>query len=104
MCIGDLAHKFDNVASAFGMISSVFCLLGVHALLQCGDLPSESGSVLVAVREVTETDVKHAVRLGRPPMPANLRKRRVTMMLDPDIIDRPKADGRGWQMREVLEL
>lgn len=62
------------------------------------------------VREITEADMKHGVRLGRPPMPADLRKRRVTMMLDPDIIDRLKADGRGWQtranalLREALEL
>ena len=62
------------------------------------------------VREITEADMKHAVRLGRPPMPADLRKRRVTMMLDPDIIERLKADGRGWQtranalLREALEL
>ncbi|MYI68770.1 MAG: BrnA antitoxin family protein [Boseongicola sp. SB0673_bin_14] len=54
--------------------------------------------------------MKHAFRLGRPPMPAHLRKRRVTMMLDPDIIERLKADGRGWQtranalLREALEL
>ncbi|MDE0347959.1 MAG: BrnA antitoxin family protein [Boseongicola sp.] len=62
------------------------------------------------VREIAEGDMKHAFRLGRPPMPAHLRKRRVTMMLDPDIIERLKADGRGWQtranalLREALEL
>ncbi len=62
------------------------------------------------VREITRADMKHAARLGRPPMPADLRKRRVTMMLDPDIIARLKADGRGWQtranalLREALEL
>ena len=58
-------------------------------------LTGENGEV----REITEADVKHAVRLGRPPMPADLRKRRVTMMLDPDILDRLKAGGRGWQTR-----
>jgi len=37
-------------------------------------------------------------------------KRRVTMMLDPDIIERLKAGDRGWQtranalLREALEL
>ena len=62
------------------------------------------------VREITEADMQHAVRLGRPPMSADLRKRRVTMMLDPDILDRLKAGGRGWQtranalLREALEL
>lgn len=58
-------------------------------------LTDENGEV----REITEADMKHAVRLGRPPMPADLRKRRVTMMLDPDILDRLKAGGRGWQTR-----
>ena len=62
------------------------------------------------VREITEADMKHASRPGRHPMPADLRKRRVTMMLDPDIIDRLKADGCGWQtranalLRDALEL
>jgi len=62
------------------------------------------------VREITGADMEHAVRLGRPPIPADLRKRRVTMMLDPDIIKRLKAGGRGWQtranalLREALEL
>ena len=62
------------------------------------------------MREITKADMKHAVRLGRPPMPADLRKRCVTMMLDPDIIERLKADGPGWQtranalLREALEL
>lgn len=51
------------------------------------------------VREITEADMKRAFRLGRPPLPADLRKRRVTMMLDPDILARLKADGRGWQTR-----
>lgn len=58
-------------------------------------LIDESGEV----REITDADMKRAVRLGRPPMPADLRKRRVTMMLDPDILDRLKAGGRGWQTR-----
>ncbi len=51
------------------------------------------------VREIIGADMKRAVRLGRPPMPADLRKRRVTMMLDPDILARLKAGGRGWQTR-----
>ena len=58
-------------------------------------LTDENGEV----REITEADIKRAVRLGRPPLPADLRKRRVTMMLDPDILDRLKAGGRGWQTR-----
>ena len=36
---------------------------------------------------------------GRPPLPDKDRKRRVTMYLDPDVLDRLKAEGRGWQTR-----
>jgi uncharacterized protein (DUF4415 family) len=51
------------------------------------------------VREITMDDLKHFTRIGRPPLPSELRKKRVTMMLDPDIIERLKADGKGWQTR-----
>lgn len=50
------------------------------------------------VREITAVDLSHA-RRGRPPLPRDERKRRVTMMLDPDVIERLKADGKGWQTR-----
>ena len=36
---------------------------------------------------------------GRPRLPDELRKRRVTIMLDPDVIEHFKAEGRGWQTR-----
>ena len=36
---------------------------------------------------------------GRPLLPDEVRKRRVTIMLDPDVIDHFKAGGRGWQTR-----
>lgn len=36
---------------------------------------------------------------GRPRLPASARKRRVTMMLDPDVLEHFKAGGRGWQTR-----
>lgn len=42
--------------------------------------------------------------LGRPPMPAEDRKTRVTLYLDPDILARLKADGKGWQTRANAEL
>jgi len=51
------------------------------------------------VREITEADMAFASRPGRPPLPPGARKRRVTMMLDPDILDRLKAGGRGRQTR-----
>ena len=62
------------------------------------------------VREVTAADMRHATRRGRPPLPAGQRKRRVTMMLDGDLLARLKADGRGWQtranalLRQALDL
>ncbi len=36
---------------------------------------------------------------GRPRLPERYRKRRVTIMLDPDVIEHFKAEGRGWQIR-----
>ena len=36
---------------------------------------------------------------GRPRLPASARKRRVTIMLDPDVVEHFKAGGRGWQTR-----
>lgn len=36
---------------------------------------------------------------GRPLMPDEYRKRRVTIMLDPDVIEHFKAGGKGWQTR-----
>jgi uncharacterized protein (DUF4415 family) len=36
---------------------------------------------------------------GRPLLPEEIRKRRVTIMLDPDVIAHFKAGGRGWQTR-----
>ena len=51
------------------------------------------------VREITMDDFKHFSRRGRPQRPEDIRKKRVTMMLDPDVIERLKADGKGWQTR-----
>jgi uncharacterized protein (DUF4415 family) len=36
---------------------------------------------------------------GRPRLPDSARKRRVTIMLDPDVIEYFKAGGKGWQTR-----
>ena len=38
-------------------------------------------------------------RRGRPPMAPELKKRQITILLDPDVIDRLKAGGPGWQTR-----
>lgn len=43
-------------------------------------------------------------KLGRPPLPESERKQRVTMYLDRDIVDKLKADGKGWQTRANATL
>ena len=43
-------------------------------------------------------------RTGRPPLPEAEKKRRVTMYLDPDVVDRLKEGGRGWQTRANQKL
>lgn len=46
----------------------------------------------------------HHGKLGRPALPENDRKQRVTMYLDRDVIERLKKDGRGWQTRANAKL
>ena len=48
--------------------------------------------------------LQHHGKLGRPPLPDSDRKHRVTLYLDPDIIARLKADGKGWQTRANAAL
>jgi uncharacterized protein (DUF4415 family) len=43
-------------------------------------------------------------RHGRPPLPEADRKTRVTLYLDPDVLARLKADGKGWQTRANAAL
>ncbi len=51
--------------------------------------------------EVRELDKEFfaTARRGRPPLPEDERKRRVNIMLDPDVVDCLKKDGKGWQTR-----
>ncbi|MGM0583349.1 MAG: BrnA antitoxin family protein [Pseudomonadota bacterium] len=49
-------------------------------------------------------EFRRLARPGRPPLPASARKRRVTLHLDPDVIEALKADGRGWQTRANARL
>ncbi len=44
------------------------------------------------VREITLEDMKNA-RRGRPPLPAQRRKQRVNLMLEPKVIEALKARG-----------
>ena len=51
----------------------------------------------------TDADFARA-RPGRPPLPLQQRKKRVTLSLDPDILAALKKDGRGWQTRANAAL
>ena len=53
--------------------------------------------------ELVEFLQKHG-QLGRRPMPEEQRKKRVTLYLDPDVLARLKADGKGWQTRANATL
>jgi uncharacterized protein (DUF4415 family) len=48
--------------------------------------------------------LRKAGKLGRPPLPEEERKARVTLYLDRDVLERLKADGRGWQTRANAAL
>lgn len=54
----------------------------------------ESGDAL----ELDEAFFKTAVR-GRPRLPEGEKKKRVSIMLDQDVIARLKSGGKGWQTR-----
>jgi len=50
--------------------------------------------------EMVDPEFAEFVRKGgRPQLPERYRKRRVTIMLDPDVIEHFKAAGKGWQTR-----
>ena len=42
--------------------------------------------------------------LGRPPLPPEERKHRVTLYLDPDVLAQLKQGGKGWQTRANAAL
>tara|TARA_B110000977_G_C10867139_1_gene412063 strand:- start:58 stop:288 length:231 start_codon:yes stop_codon:yes gene_type:complete len=63
-------------------------------VLEVEPLVGEDGEV----REITMDDLKFA-RRGRPALPEETRKKRVSIMLDPEIIERLKSEGKGWQTR-----
>ncbi len=53
--------------------------------------------------ELVEILQKHG-KLGRPPLPEGEKKQRVTLYLDRDVVERLKADGRGWSTRANAAL
>jgi len=64
---------------------------------------------LAAMRPVWDfphlvADLQKHGYLGRPPMPPEQRKQRVTLHLDPDVLACLKAGGKGWQTRANAAL
>jgi uncharacterized protein (DUF4415 family) len=53
--------------------------------------------------DLTDLLTRHG-KLGRPPLPPEERKQRVTMYLDRDIIEHLKKNGKGWQTRANATL
>lgn len=53
--------------------------------------------------ELVDILTRHG-KLGRPPLPEAVKKRRVTLHLDPDVLDALKRDGKGWQTRANAAL
>jgi uncharacterized protein (DUF4415 family) len=65
------------------------------------ELTPEIAARAKTIFEIPElADLAELVRKGgRPLLPSEVRKRRVTIMLDPDVIEHFKAGGKGWQTR-----
>ncbi|MEM6649868.1 MAG: BrnA antitoxin family protein [Pseudomonadota bacterium] len=66
--------------------------------------PSKTSPYTTTDGEVPEdridADFFQKAKRGRPALPPHQRKTRVTIMLDPDLIEAAKKDGeRGWQTR-----
>lgn len=55
------------------------------------------------IPELVELLTRHG-KWGRPPLPPEARKKRVTLHLDPDVLDRLKSEGKGWQTRANAAL
>ena len=84
--------------------------IGTHdEILELDDQWFAEAKPLSAFPELVEILEKNG-KLGRPPLPESEKKQRVTMYLDRDIIEKLKADGKGWQtranatLREALRL
>jgi uncharacterized protein (DUF4415 family) len=70
--------------------------------LGSNDAPELTPELAATLQPLEKVDPQLAAfvrRGGRPALPERDRKRRVTIMLDPDVIEHFKAGGRGWQTR-----
>lgn len=55
------------------------------------------------IPELVQLLTRHG-KWGRPPLPPEARKKRVTLHLDPDVLERLKSEGKGWQTRANAAL
>jgi uncharacterized protein (DUF4415 family) len=63
------------------------------------DNPEWTEEDFARARPISEFPELAFLLKGRPSLPETARKRRVTIMLDPDVIEHFKAGGKGWQTR-----
>ena len=80
-----------------------------QAALDDEDNPPLTEAEFAEMRPVTDFPdlaeiLRKAGKLGRPPLPEDQRKQRVTLYLDRDVVARLRADGRGWQTRANAAL
>lgn len=69
------------------------------------DNPPLSDDELARMRPLDAyPDLARIIRQGRPPLPEEEKKQRVTLYLDRDVVERLKADGKGWQTRANAKL
>ena len=80
-----------------------------RGIAQDPDNPELTAEDIARMRPVWDfpdlvADLQKHGYLGRRPMPEEERKKRVTLYLDPDVLARLKADGKGWQTRTNAAL
>lgn len=54
--------------------------------------------------EIVAALERAGVSVGRPPLPPERKKQRVTLHLDPDVLAALRKDGKGWQTRANAAL
>lgn len=79
------------------------------AALSDPDNPPITDEEFAQMRSVWEfpelvADLQKHGHLGRPPLPPEERKQRVTLYLDPDVLVNLKQGGKGWQTRANAAL
>lgn len=64
------------------------------------DNPEWTAEDFARARPIQEfPELAFLLKGGRPRLPDEIRKRRVSIMLDPDVLAHFKAGGKGWQTR-----